>query len=571
MLTERLKKWAAVLWGDEAPDSQVQQSQARLAEIVESSDDAILSKDLGGIVQSWNGGAHRLFGYSAEEIIGRPIATLVPPERSAEEEQIFQRLRRGERVDHLETVRRTKDGRTIDVSVTISPIRDPAGRIVGASTIARDITERKRAEEELRAARDAAEWAKAEAEEANRVKDRFLAVLSHELRTPLTPVTMAVSMLQDRPDLNFDMRDKLELIRRNVEMEARLIDDLLDVTRIARGTIELNRTPVELSTIIRRSIEVCRPDIEAQGLHFRADLDSAESYWVEVDIPRLQQVFWKLLENAIKFTPRGGCVGIRCRLEKTEGEMGGGGERATGASPSPSSLPPLAPSPPRPLNSSRPRMVLIEVTDSGVGIEPEAMPRIFRAFEQGERAVTRKFGGLGLGLAISKALVEMHGGTISVFSEGRGRGASFQVRLPLTAAPEPSESPAPAKSPHRAPRHLRILLVEDHGVTAQMMRLVLAAEGHSVEMAGNVATAMKLANEHPFDLLVSDLGLPDGTGHDLMRQLRSRGRALPGIAISGYGQDEDIQRSHEAGFSTHLTKPASRQRLVEAIESVATG
>ncbi len=261
------------------------------------------------------------------------------------------------------------------------------------------------------------------------------------------------------------------------------------------------------------------------------DMGLAGPYWIEADVARLQQVFWNLLKNAIKFTPHGGCVGIRCR----PGE----------------------------------RYVVVEVNDSGLGIEPEALSRIFNAFEQAERSITQQFGGLGLGLAISKALVEMHGGLIEAQSEGRGKGATFRVRLPLTAPPGQPEVCLPATPQPQAVRPLHILLVEDHGVTAKMMRMVLTSDGHSVEHAGDLATALELADQHRFDLLVSDLGLPDGSGHDLMRQLRQRGHTFPGIALSGYGQSEDIQRSHEAGFAAHLTKPASRNAVIEAV-AVAT-
>ncbi len=393
--------------------------------------------------------------------------------------------------------------------------------------------DRKRAEEALKAAKVSAECAKAAAEQANRAKDHFLAVLSHELRTPLTPVVMGLSMLQDRPDLDPTMRETLEMVRRNVELEARLIDDLLDVSRIAQGKIELSRGPVDLCTILNRAVEVCKPDIEARRLHFGVDPGPAAPYWVEADVPRLQQVFWNLLKNAIKFTPHDGCVGIRCRPNE--------------------------------------KHVVVEVNDSGIGIEPEALTRVFNAFEQAERSITRQFGGLGLGLAISKALVEMHGGTVSAHSEGRDKGATFRVRLPLTAPAGRPDAPAPAAARRRAVRPLHILLVEDHGVTAKMMRMVLTAEGHTIESAADVATALELADRRAFDLLLSDLGLPDGSGHDLMRGLRARGHKFPAIALSGYGQEEDIRRSLAAGFAAHLTKPASREALVAAIASVTAG
>ena len=422
-----------------------------------------------------------------------------------------------------------------------------AARFIGTVM---DVTEKKFAENIL-------VQAKAAAEQANRAKDHFLAVLSHELRTPLTPVVMGVSMLQDRTDLDPGMREMLETIRRNIEMETHLIDDLLDASRIARGKIELKRGLVELSTVIDLAIEVCKPDIEARRLHFGVDLGPAAPCWIEADAPRLQQVFWNLLRNAVKFTPHDGRVGIRCRPEGTH--------------------------------------VVIEVHDSGIGIEPDALPRVFDAFEQVERSITREFGGLGLGLAICKALVEMHGGTISAHSEGKGKGATFRIRLPLATlgaglltppigarsgdhAPTVDHSPTvdhaptlPAVRLPHAVRPLRILLVEDHSVTAKIMRTVLTKEGHTVETAGDLAAALELAGQQAFDLLVSDLGLPDGSGHDLMRQLRHCGHEFPGIALSGYGMEEDIQRSREAGFAAHLTKPASRDALVEAVASVTAG
>jgi len=383
--------------------------------------------------------------------------------------------------------------------------------------------DRKRAEKWLKAAKDSAEH-------ANRTKDHFLAVLSHELRTPLTPVVMGLSMLQDRTDLDPAVRETLEMVRRNVELEARLIDDLLDVSRIAQGKLELTRCAVELCTVIQRAVEVCKPDIEARGLHFGVDLGPAAPYWIEADASRLQQVLWNLLKNAIKFTPNGGCVGIHCRPHEQH--------------------------------------VVVEVNDSGIGIEPEALSRIFNAFEQVDRSITQQFGGLGLGLAISKALVEMHGGQIAAHSEGRGKGASFRIQLPLTAPAGQAKAPAAVQPQEQGVRSLCILLVEDHGVTAKMLRMVLTSNGHAVETAGDIATALELADQHAFDLLLSDLGLPDGSGHDLMRRLRQRGQTFPGIALSGYGQVEDIQRSHEAGFAAHLTKPASREAVLTAIATV---
>ncbi len=533
---------------------------------LEAAANGIAITDSHGTILWANAAFVALTGYSVEEFVGKNPRIL----KSGEHDKMFYRalwatILHGE-VWRGELVNRRKDGTLYHEEMAITPLLDAQGRISHFIAIKQDISTRKAVEQALSAAKTSAEKAKSIAEEANLAKDHFLAVLSHELRTPLTPVQMGVSMLQDRPDLDLQMRETLEMVRRNVEMEARLIDDLLDVTRIARGKIELTRSPVELCTVIHGAVEVCKPDIEARGLKFGVDLGPAP-YWVEADVPRLQQVFWNLLKNAIKFTPHGGSVSIRCRPEGGPGVESQGAGEGSGFGVQGSGVPiQCSPEPPT-LNP----FVVVEVIDSGMGIERESLSRIFRAFEQAERAITRQFGGLGLGLAISKALVELHGGTIEAHSEGRDKGATFRIQLPLCTPAGRPEEPPPAAPRERALRSLRILLVEDHGVTAKMMRWVLTEDGHEVETAGDVATALELADQHAFDLLVSDLGLPDGSGHDLMNRLRERGQNFPGIALSGYGQEEDIQRSHAVGFAAHLTKPASRERLLEAVASVTAG
>ncbi len=415
------------------------------------------------------------------------------------------------------------------------PVLNTDGEVEAVAGTTRDVTERRQSEEALAAAKIIAEQAKADAEEASRAKDHFLAVLSHELRTPLTPVVAAVSMLQKQCRGDEATAEMLEMVRRNVEMEARLIDDLLDVTRIVRGKVELNMERVPLCEVIRRTVEVCRSDIEARQLRFIVDTDAASACFIHADAGRLQQAFWNLLKNAVKFTPQGGCVGIRCGREE--------------------------------------EMVAVEVMDSGEGIDPAALPHIFNAFEQGGARVTRQFGGLGLGLTITRGLVELHGGSIEAHSDGMGKGAIFRVRLPLLPDSEAStpamEPPESASECDRPGMRLRILLVEDHGDTARIMWRLLTAEGHLVHMAGDVAAALGLAASHTFDLLISDLGLPDGSGDDLMRSLRGRGLLVPGIAVSGYGQEEDVRRSRESGFAEHLTKPVDVGRLRGIIARVA--
>jgi signal transduction histidine kinase len=389
------------------------------------------------------------------------------------------------------------------------------------------VAELKATEVMLQSARVSAEQATAEAQKANQAKDHFLAVLSHELRTPLTPVLAAVQLLQRRPGLSAEVRQPLEVVQRNAQLQARLIDDLLDLTRIAHGKLELNRKPTNVCTIVERAVEIAQPDMDARRLRFRVSLKD-RVLWVHADASRIQQVIWNLLTNAVKFTPEGGHVELKCERQDDH--------------------------------------VLIEVSDSGVGVEPHDADRIFDAFEQGGLAMTRQFGGLGLGLAIAKRLVEMHDGKISVSSEGRSRGATFRVQLPLCNAELPENAQENAESVPGGSR--RILLVEDNGDTAQMMKMLLTECGYVVETAADIRQALEAAGSGKFDLLLSDLGLPDGSGTELMQELRRRGNMLKGIALSGYGQEEDMRRSKEAGFSAHLIKPADADVLIETISEI---
>ena len=528
---------------DQSPQDQHHiDAQARLAAIVESSDDAIVSKTLEGVVTSWNRGAERIFGYAAHEMVGRPIQVLFPPDRLDEEPRILARLHRGERVDHFETVRVTKDGRLVEVSVTISPVRDASGRIVGASKIARDITAQKQAERDLRAARDAADAARRDAEAAreaaeaaNRAKDHFLSVLSHELRTPLSPVLAAVSLIESSPDLPADeLRGHIGMIRRNVETEARLVDDLLDITRISRGKVRLHFEVVDAHAAVRNVVAMLQRDIDAKGLEVTLAL-RAKDHHVWADPGRFQQILLKLLSNAVKFTPENGAVAVRTANENGQGHG-----------------------------------LKIDITDTGVGIEPDVLPRLFQVFEQGERTVTRKFGGLGLGLSIVRSLVELHGGSVTVSSGGTNRGATFAFRLetvPPTQLGPTGTGQATASSPTSATagKGCRVLLVEDHDDTRRLLGKLLGTFGCEVTTAATVREAVDLADRQDFDLLLSDIGLPDGTGLDVMRHVARRPKKIRGIALSGFGQDDDLRRSLEAGFEQHLTKPVTLQTLREVI------
>ena len=383
-----------------------------------------------------------------------------------------------------------------------------------------------RVEQELQQAKDVAEA-------ANRAKDHFLAVLSHELRTPLTPVLTTAQMLEMDPALSPEQRDAVSMIRRNAELEARLIDDLLDLTKIARGKLELSVTIVGLHERLRHVLAMCENDITAKQLNLKVQME-AKSRYVSADPTRLQQILWNLLRNAVKFTPVGGSISVRTH-NPDDGH------------------------------------VVVAIQDTGAGIEPELLPRLFTAFEQGRKDVTRQFGGLGLGLAISKGLVDLHGGTLVAASEGQGRGATFTLTLRAL-------SEARSKSPHalaHAPLQAlgarrRILLVEDHADTARVMSMLLKSHGCSVTLAGSVQEALQTLQTDAFDLLISDIGLPDGSGLDMMRQIAAT-QPMKAIALSGYGMEEDVRKSKEAGFVAHLTKPVDIQALVRMLREILGG
>ncbi|MBA2622683.1 MAG: response regulator [Chthoniobacterales bacterium] len=372
---------------------------------------------------------------------------------------------------------------------------------------------------------------------ANASKDQFLALLSHELRNPLSPVIAMVSELEASAPDSPDVRHALEVIRRNVELEARLIDDLLDVTRIAKGKLQLTFETVRVHEILQRAYEICREDILAKnlGIEFRL---RAEREHVEADPARLQQVFWNLIKNSVKFTPAQGRIIIET------------------------------------FNPS-PDEIEIRTTDTGLGIEPEKIGKIFNAFEQGQSSITRRFGGLGLGLAISKAMVAAHGGQIRVESEGRDLGATFIVTLRTVAAPAPTTAalphgPAPRneKAKNRAEeRAPRLLVVDDHHDTCTGMKMMLERRGYRVTLAHTADEAVQKAAQEEFDLLISDIGLPDRSGYELMQELRGT-KSLRGIALSGFGMENDVNRARDAGFSEHLTKPINFERLEEAIHNL---
>ena len=371
-----------------------------------------------------------------------------------------------------------------------------------------------------------AEHARVEAERASEAKDRFLAMLSHELRTPLTPVLASVFMLEREDNVPKVMHESLQLIRRNVELEARLIDDLLDLTRISKGKVQLSFEIVDAHTLLRNALEICQFEIEQKKLELRSEFAATKVY-LQADPARLQQIFWNLIKNAVKFTPHGGKLSIRT-TNNGDGQF------------------------------------RLEVEDSGCGIDPEVLPRIFHAFEQAGRT---QLGGLGLGLAISKALVEAHHGSISAESQGRDSGATFTALFPTCERNAiPKSSDAPRSTAKR--RSVRLLLVEDHEDTNRSLTRMLRRRGYEVHPANDIRSALDIAARKQFDVLVSDIGLPDGSGIDLLKALRAK-RDVFGIALSGYGMEEDIRRSGEAGFSHHLVKPVDLNKLDSIIQEMS--
>jgi signal transduction histidine kinase/ActR/RegA family two-component response regulator len=393
------------------------------------------------------------------------------------------------------------------------------------------------------------------AEAANKSKDNFLAILSHELRTPLTPALASVAMLENDQRILPDMLQELEMIRRNIEVEARLIDDLLDVTAIVRGKLELKRQVVNVRSLLEHAMQnYCVVEAAQKNLRVSMENTASETH-VLVDSSRMTQVFWNLLQNACKFTPVGGAINVRVYNDFSRVRCADStGESAEHCG----------------------NELVIEINDTGIGISPENMPRIFNAFEQGERSRTRVFGGLGLGLAISRAIVEMHGGSLTARSEGINKGTKLCIRLrtvhPLPSARDAVPSPSHLAPTAPMPRGLRILLVEDHPDTAKQLTRLLQRAGHEVAWAGTIREARELIadknRQTGFNIVISDLGLPDGSGNDLMRDLANR-HAIPGIALSGYGMKDDIRDSMAAGFSRHLTKPVDWQELKIAIQEIA--
>jgi PAS domain S-box-containing protein len=498
---------------------------ARLAAIVASADDAIISKTLQGRITSWNRAAERMFGYTEQEVVGQSITMIIPKERLFEEDEIIRRLRLGLSIEHFETERLTKDGRRIPISLTISPIRARDGHVVGASKIARDISERKRLEEERDELRRVEQAALAQARLANQAKDEFLAMLAHELRNPVGVIVNALAVLE-RPDAARPQQDRARaLIGRQAHHLARLLDDLLDVARIGGRLVDLDRVPVDLRTAVEQAVEMERHRLDAKRQRLTVSTPPA-SVTVSGDPVRLQQIISNVLNNSWKYTPVDGTIRVTLGVE--------GGE------------------------------AIITVIDNGPGIPPDKLEMIFDLFVQANPTLARTEGGLGIGLTLVRELVELHGGHVAATNEPSG-GARFTIRLPL-APPEIQVDETQSSGPPA--RAQRVLLVEDNHDAREMQATLLRMLGHDVREAATGLEGVDAAVRHAPDVVVMDIGLPDIDGYEAARRIRRhRGRTVRLIAVSGYGQPQDRERSREAGFDAHLVKPVDPVALNEVLQA----
>jgi PAS domain S-box-containing protein len=642
-------------------------ARRRLAAIVESSEDAVISKNLDGIIETWNKAAERVFGYKEREVIGKSITIVIPSDRIDEESTILKRIRRGERIEHFETVRRRKDGTLFSVSLTISPIKNEQGQVIGASKIVRDITENKKAEELLKRAlafdeavmssmgeglytvdsegrvtfmnpaaqrllgwtleelvgkkmhdvthhtrrdgtpfpaaecaglqvlregktlsefedvfirkdgaffdvvysssplhgesgaigglavvfRDTSErkqaeqertilltreqQARAEAEEANRLKDEFLATLSHELRNPLNVVIGYAEILRrsDESQSHEFVVRAADTIRRNALAQAQLVSDLLDLSRLQMGKLALNKQPVSISTIITDAIETVRTEAASKRIALNIDLDP-EILVIEGDPVRLGQVAWNLLNNAVKFTPVDGEVKIALTKDGDDARL--------------------------------------IVEDNGQGISPEFLPYVFEIFRQADASSARRQGGMGIGLALVKQLAELHGGRVSAESKGVGAGARFSVWIPLYK-PGVSALASERTGATGALSKKFILVVDDSQETTEMLGKLLQLEGAFVESARSGAEALEIARRKNFDLVVSDISMPEMDGYQLLQKLRELPSmaSVPAVALTGYGRSADIERAREEGFAEHLTKPLDLDQLLQVVRRLTDG
>jgi PAS domain S-box-containing protein len=524
-ITDRKKAEQAL--GD--AQAQAYKIRGNLAAIVESSDDAIISKTLDGIISTWNGGAELMFGYAAEEIIGKPVTMLFPPEFIDDEAAILEKLRRGERVDHFETVRMRKDGSLLDVSLTVSPIKDADGTVIGASKIARDITQRKLAEEALRKEIMVRQRAETSLRDADRRKDEFLATLAHELRNPLAPIRQAALIFKAPTATEAQKRWGGDVISRQVQHMALLLEDLLDISRITRGTLGLRTQAVRLDEIVQAAIEPARPIIDSKRHVFSVELPADPVHFI-ADPLRLAQVLSNLLTNAAKYTDPEGTLRLRAAC--------------TG------------------------NTLTISVIDNGIGLPAEALTSVFTMFSQVASSHDHSEGGLGIGLALAKGLIELHGGTIEAKSAGIGRGSEFIVRLPLRQATVSSHNRvvdsgcAPGVS-------RKVLIADDNYDAGESLAVLLRMDGHEVTVVHDGQEALAVWPAFLPDVALLDIGMPRLNGYEVARRVRQSdaGRSVLLIAATGWGQTRDRAEALAAGFDHHFTKPIDPDRLRELLRS----
>jgi PAS domain S-box-containing protein len=507
---------------------QGEEVRARLGAIVDSSDDAIVSKNLDGIIMTWNAAATRMFGYTAEEVIGRSITIIIPHERLNEETRTLSLIRRGEAIEHFRTIRLRKDRTPIPISLTVSPIKNAAGKIIGASKIARDISLQVQAETERATLFAREQAAREEAEAANLAKDEFLAMLGHELRNPLGAISNAVLVLERLGQPGDATAGARGIIARQTRHLSRLMDDLLDIGRVMGSKIELGRKPTDLCEVVETAVTTPR---ESGQLDRHVVTFTGEPAWIEADATRIDQIVNNLVTNALKYTPAGGSIRILVT------QAGGTAE--------------------------------LRVEDNGAGISADFLPRVFDLFTQGAAPLDRQQSGLGIGLTLVKRLVELHDGSVEVKSEGQGTGTVVTVRIPGTAtATKAAEPPRP---PDVAAR--RILIVEDNDDAREMLRTLLELSHHTVREATDGPAAIEAARGFRPDVAIIDVGLPGLDGYAVARSLRAspeteRTRL---IALTGYGTAKDAARAREAGFDAHLVKPVDPGRLAEVLAMKPSG
>ena len=488
--------------------------------------DGVIVTDAVGKITFLNKVGEQLCGWTHEEAGGRECAKVFniinEDTRKLVESPVEKVIRSGVVVglaNHTLLIR--KDGGEVPIDDSGAPIRDKDGSLRGVVLVFRDFSEHKKAEDALRRAMS-------DAQAANEAKDNFLATLSHELRTPLTPVVLTLAGWLESGGPPMEWRDDVQMMQRNLELEARLIDDLLDLTRIVRGKLLLNVTIASVNDLVEGVVRMYQSEIFSKGLRLKLDLKAARPF-ARVDPARLQQVVLNILTNATKFTAQGGAIEIRT---ENAGDT-----------------------------------ILLTVRDTGIGMTAELLARLFRPFEQGTGAVVRGYGGLGLGMAISKALMEVQGGSIKGASEGPGKGSTFSLTIPVADLEEGASCPMRLVPNAAEPGTFRILLVEDHPDTARALRRLLERAGHHVTLADSLYDAVARVEEGQIDLMLSDIGLKDGTGIDLMRRVRAFS-AMPAVALTGFGMEEDVAHCREAGFNAHLTKPIDFQKLESIMQEL---